>query len=82
MERSYANLYTLKADKATTLSGYGITDSYTKLEVDTKFTNYAPVVYSATAPTNTKLLWIDSNKTLNFYNTTTSAWEKVASTYV
>lgn len=26
----------LKADKATTLSGYGITDAYTKVEIDTK----------------------------------------------
>ena len=28
---------TLKADKATTLSGYGITDAYTKSEIDTDF---------------------------------------------
>lgn len=28
-----------KADKATTLSGYGITDAYTKTEIDTKIGN-------------------------------------------
>lgn len=33
-----ANLKTQKADKATTLSGYGITDAYTKGETDSKIT--------------------------------------------
>ena len=28
-----------KADKATTLSGYGITDTYTQTEIDTKLNN-------------------------------------------
>lgn len=31
------NLADTKADKATTLAGYGITDAYTKTEIDTKF---------------------------------------------
>lgn len=35
------NLATTKADKATTLSGYGITDAYTKTEVDTELDNKA-----------------------------------------
>lgn len=30
-----------KADKATTLSGYGITDAYTRTEIDDKFTEFA-----------------------------------------
>lgn len=34
-----AALQTGKADKATTLSGYGITDAYTKTEVNTKLTD-------------------------------------------
>ena len=34
-----AELQTGKADKATTLSGYGITDAYTKTEVNTKLTD-------------------------------------------
>lgn len=35
------NLATTKADKATTLSGYGITDAYTKTEVDGKINSKA-----------------------------------------
>lgn len=35
------NLATTKADKATTLSGYGITDAYTKIEVDGKINSKA-----------------------------------------
>lgn len=35
----------LKADTATTLSGYGITDAYTKKEVDTAFLNNKTIVY-------------------------------------
>lgn len=35
------NLATTKADKATTLSGYGITDAYTKTEVDGKISSKA-----------------------------------------
>ena len=33
----YASTIANKADKATTLSGYGITDSYTKTQIDNKF---------------------------------------------
>lgn len=32
-----------KADKATTLAGYGITDAYTKKEVDTEFAKYVTI---------------------------------------
>lgn len=35
-------LIDVKADKATTLSGYGITDAYTKSEVDAMLKNYYP----------------------------------------
>jgi hypothetical protein len=34
-----SNLQTNKADKATTLGGYGITDAYTQAEIDTKLNN-------------------------------------------
>ena len=34
-----------KADTATTLSGYGITDAYTKTEVDTAFLNNTTTIY-------------------------------------
>lgn len=33
MEKSLDNLYTTKQNKVTTLTGYGITDAYTKTEV-------------------------------------------------
>ena len=39
--KSVADLGSNKADKATTLSGYGITDAYTQTEVDSKFGNKA-----------------------------------------
>lgn len=32
-----------KADKATTLSGYGITDAYTKTEINTELAKYIPI---------------------------------------
>ena len=35
-----SSLQTLKADKATTLSGYGITDAYTKSQIDTLLVNF------------------------------------------
>ena len=36
----------LKADKATTLSGYGITDAYTKAETDDKITTLSSTTYA------------------------------------
>ena len=35
-----SSLQTLKADKSSTLSGYGITDAYTKSQIDTLFVNF------------------------------------------
>lgn len=48
------NLATSKADKATTLSGYGITDAYTKTEVDGKINSKADSssVYTKTETDN------------------------------
>lgn len=40
-----------KADKATTLGGYGIGDAYTKSEVDTKITDYSVTLESGAATT-------------------------------
>ena len=37
IEGDISALESNKADKATTISGYGITDAYTKTEIDTKF---------------------------------------------
>lgn len=42
-----------KADKATTLSGYGITDAYTKDEADAEFLNSAEVTAAITTATST-----------------------------
>ena len=36
---SIANLQSTKADKSTTLAGYGISDAYTKTEIDSKMTS-------------------------------------------
>ena len=47
--KAVADLNTAKADKATTLSGYGITDAYTKTEIDGKLTG--ALHYKGTADT-------------------------------
>ena len=39
-EKAVYNAVNTKANKSTTLSGYGITDAYTKTEVDTKLKDY------------------------------------------
>lgn len=44
-----ADLLAVKADKATTLSGYGITDAYTKTEVNTKLGSYVTTTALNTA---------------------------------
>ena len=48
---TFATITTVKgkADKATTLQGYGITDAYTKTEADTAFMNSAEVESAITA---------------------------------
>lgn len=47
------NLTAGKADKATTLSGYGITDAYTKDEADAEFLNSTEVAAAITTATST-----------------------------
>ena len=41
-------LLSVKADKATTLAGYGITDAYTKEELNTKFIDYVTLTTAQT----------------------------------
>lgn len=43
-----AELLSVKADKATTLVGYGITDAYTKEELNTKFLDYVTLTTAQT----------------------------------
>lgn len=43
-----AELLSVKADKATTLAGYGITDAYTKEELNTKFLDYVTLTTAQT----------------------------------
>ena len=76
-----------KADKATTLSGYGITDAYTKTEIDGKLTS--AMHYKGTVATVAALDDITSPATGDVYNVTAtgdnyawdgSAWDKLAGT--
>ncbi|MDE6479274.1 MAG: pyocin knob domain-containing S74 family peptidase [Muribaculaceae bacterium] len=54
-------LYNDKADKATTLAGYGITNAYTKAEVDTKLTNGSVTkVGTATVGSTTKPIYLNA----------------------
>lgn len=72
-----------KADSATTLTGYNISDAYTKTEVDNMVASAGGggCVVSATAPTDTSLIWIDSSasNTPKYYDSTlaTPAWVTV-----
>ena len=56
---------TAKADKATTLSGFGITDAYTKTEIDTKLTG--GMHYKGSVQTVADLP-ASGNETGDFYN--------------
>lgn len=55
-----SDLQTNKADKATTLSGYGITDAYTKTESDNKYTKKELVISTLVVTSNTTT--IDGNE--------------------
>ena len=46
-----------KADKSTTLSGYGISDAYTKSEVDSKTTVDSELLTSSTNPVQNKVIY-------------------------
>ena len=58
---------TTKADKATTLSGYGITDAYTKTEIDGKLTSAMHYKGSVATAAN---LPSTNNEAGDFYNVT------------
>lgn len=78
-----------KADKATTLSGYGITDAYTKTEVYSKtevnemIGGAGGVVVSTSAPSKTNVLWIDTGNggIAKYYDTSSKAWTTVKSVW-
>ena len=67
---------TSKADAATTLAGYGITDAYTKSEIDTKLTS--GMHYKGSVATVSQLP-ASGNETGDFYNVTATgenyAWD-------
>ncbi len=57
-----------KADSATTLAGYGITDAYTKTETDTAITNGS--VQTVTAGTANGTISVDGGADVTVYNDT------------
>ena len=59
-----------KADKASTLAGYGITDAYTKTEVDSRLTS--AMHYKGTVETVADLENIASPETGDVYNVTST----------
>ena len=74
-----------KADKATTLAGYGITDAYTKTQIDGKLTG--AMHYKGTVATVAALDNISTKETGDVYNVTStgdnyawdgSAWDKLS----
>lgn len=72
-----------KADKATTLAGYGITDAYTKIEVNNmidQISGKVSGVYVGTsAPSNLRALWIDTGNggVAKYYDETKTVWTTV-----
>jgi hypothetical protein len=72
-----------KADKATTISGYNITDAYTKDEVNNMLNQISGKisgVYAGTsAPSNLKALWIDTGNggIAKYYDEAAKAWATV-----
>ena len=85
-EPSYSNFYTrkemdtliedlnrLKADKAKTLSGYGITDAYTKTEVDTSLDKKQDKL---TAGTNIKIEYSEETKETTISTTFNETYSK------
>ncbi|MBQ6027506.1 MAG: hypothetical protein IJL21_03085 [Alphaproteobacteria bacterium] len=60
-----------KADKATTLSGYGITDAYTKTEVDNAITNGA--VQTVAKGTGNGTITVDGGADVTIYDDTALA---------
>ena len=73
-----SDLQTDKADKATTLAGYAITDAYTKTEIDTNLENYnihSDVTYEELLNliTNNELIPGSSYRITNYTTTTVQA---------
>ena len=62
-KQDIANLTADKANKATTLSGYGITDAYTKDEADAEFLNSTEVADAITTATSTVHAQVATNTT-------------------
>lgn len=60
-----------KADKSTTLAGYGITDAYTKTEVDSAITNNA--VQTVTKGTGNGTISVDNGADVTIYDDTALA---------
>ena len=56
-ETNITNLTKNKADKATTLSGYGITNAYTKTEIDTKVTTINNTISGVSGRVTTLETW-------------------------
>lgn len=59
------NLATTKANKATTLSGYGITDAYTKTEVDGKINAKVAANVAVSADATVETLETKVNELIN-----------------
>ena len=81
-----ANLQSTKADKATTLAGYGITDAYTKTEVDAKVSSVyrfrGSVATYANLPTTGQVVgdvWNVEDTGAN-YAWSGSEWDKLSET--
>ena len=80
-----SNLQAVKADKATTLSGYGIEDTYTKTEIDINFENHkthSDVTYEELlALINNNGLIPSSSYRITNYTTTTAQGDTTSAGY-
>jgi hypothetical protein len=69
-----------KADKATTLSGYGITDAYTSLTVDSLLAKYLPLTGGTLTGTLTSKAIAPSSDNTYTLGTTSAKWSNVYAT--
>lgn len=70
-----------KADIATTLSGYGITDAYTKTEVDNKVTGFVKSADLATVATSGSYNDLNNKPTIPAYSTGNSTTAGITKLY-
>ena len=72
---NHTHTFASLTDKPTTISGYGITDAYTKTQTDTKLSGYLPLS-GGTLTGSVTMSGMDTNLIRNIIYTSTSRWAR------